>query len=155
MTAYAHARDFLSNHRSGWLVTGAAGFIGSNLVEALLLLDQDVIGLDNFSTGQDRFIEDAAHSDRFALVRGDLLDGFSLRPAMEGIDAVYHMAANADIRGGLASPRTDLQQNTVATWGAFLASIVRQGETASKVLDTAKAIIKTDTPQAASVAASH
>ena len=99
-----------------YLVTGAAGFIGSHLSDALLSRGHDVVGLDNFSTGQDRFLDEAAHSDRFTLVRGDLLDGFSLRRAMQGVDAVYHMAANADIRGGLASPRTDLQQNTVATF---------------------------------------
>jgi UDP-glucose 4-epimerase len=99
-----------------YLVTGAAGFIGSHLTDALLSRGHEVVGLDNFSTGQDRFLDDAAHCDRFTLIRGDLLDGFSLRRAMDGVDAVYHLAANADIRGGLASPRTDLQQNTMATF---------------------------------------
>jgi len=99
-----------------YLVTGAAGFIGSHLTDALLARGHEVVGLDNFSTGQDRFLEEALPSDRFTLIRGDLLDGFSLRRGMQGVDAVYHMAANADIRGGLNTPRTDLQQNTIATF---------------------------------------
>jgi UDP-glucose 4-epimerase len=99
-----------------YLVTGAAGFIGSHLTDALLARGHEVVGLDNFSTGQARFLEDAAHSDRFTLIRGDLRDGFSLRRGIDGVDAVYHMAANADIRGGLAAPRVDLEQNTLVTF---------------------------------------
>ena len=99
-----------------YLVTGAAGFIGSHLTDALLARGHSVVGLDNFSTGQDRFLEDAARSDRFTLIRGDLLDAASLRRGMDGVDAVYHLAANADVRGGLNAPRLDLEQNTIATF---------------------------------------
>jgi len=99
-----------------YLVTGAAGFIGSHLADALLARGHDVVGLDNFSTGQERFLEDAVRSGRFTLIRGDLLDPPSLRRGMEGVDAVYHLAANADVRGGLNAPRLDLEQNTIATF---------------------------------------
>ena len=75
-----------------------------------------MIGLDNMSTGQQAFLEQARRSDRFTFVEGDVLDAPTLRRAMRGVDGVYHMAANADVRGGFASPRTDLQQNTVATF---------------------------------------
>lgn len=99
-----------------YLVTGAAGFVGSHLADALLARGHLVIGFDNFSTGQERFLDQARRSDRFTLIRGDLLDPAGLRAAMEDVDAVYHMAANADVRGGLAAPRVDLEQNTIATF---------------------------------------
>lgn len=99
-----------------YLVTGAAGFVGSHITDALLARGHEVVGLDNLSTGQERFLDTARRSDRFMFVAGDVLHAPTLRQAIEGVDAVYHMAANADIRGGLASPRTDLEQNTVATF---------------------------------------
>lgn len=98
------------------LVTGAAGFIGSHITDALLAGGQTVVGLDNFSTGQERFLENAQRSERFTLVRGDMLDRPTLRRALDGADAVYHVAANADVRGGFAVPRTDLEQNTIGTF---------------------------------------
>ncbi len=99
-----------------YLVTGAAGFVGSHLTDALLARGHAVVAFDNLSTGQERFLEDARRSDRFTFVRGDILDPSSLRAALQGVDAVYHLAANADVRGSFASPRVDLQQNTVGTF---------------------------------------
>ncbi|CAN5303412.1 NAD-dependent epimerase/dehydratase family protein [soil metagenome] len=97
------------------LVTGAAGFIGSSLVDRLLASGHRVIGVDNFSTGQRRFLDGALAHPGFRLVEGDLLDETLLAPHLAGIDVVYHLAANADIRSGLAQPRRDLAQNTVVT----------------------------------------
>lgn len=97
------------------LVTGAAGFIGSNLVDRLLADGHQVMAFDNFSTGQAEFLEEAARSPQFRLVRGDLLDNESLVRAMEGVEFVFHMAANADVRFGTEHPRKDLEQNTIAT----------------------------------------
>jgi len=98
------------------LVTGAAGFIGSHLTDALLARGHRVVGLDNMSTGQERFLENARRSDLFTLAIGDVLDASKLLAAMLDVDVVYHMAANADIRGGVASPRKDIEQNTMATF---------------------------------------
>jgi UDP-glucose 4-epimerase len=98
------------------LVTGAAGFVGSHLTDALLSRGHHVVGIDNMSTGQERFLEVARRSDLFTLANGDVRDAAKLRAAMVDVDAVYHMAANADIRGGVASPRKDIEQNTVATF---------------------------------------
>jgi UDP-glucose 4-epimerase len=98
------------------LVTGAAGFIGSNLVDRLLREGAEVIGYDNFSTGQERFLEGALKHKNFVLVRGDLLDAPTLQMAAQGCDFVFHLAANADVRFGLEHPDRDLQQNTVATF---------------------------------------
>ena len=96
-------------------VTGAAGFIGSNLVDRLLADGVSVVGWDNFSTGQERFLEGAGRSKAFTLARGDNLDLQALTAAMAGCDFVFHLAANADVRFGTDRPRRDLEQNTIAT----------------------------------------
>lgn len=100
-------------------VTGAAGFIGSNLVDRLLADGVRVTGWDNLSTGQPRFLEGATAHPRFRLVRGDNLDLNALTAAMQGADFVFHLAANADIRDGWKHPAKDLQQNTVATFNVL------------------------------------
>jgi UDP-glucose 4-epimerase len=97
------------------LVTGAGGFIGSNLTDRLLRDGHDVIGFDNFSTGQIEFLEAACASGRFQLVRDDLLNFDVLADAMPGVDFVFHLAANADVRFGTDHPRRDFEQNTIAT----------------------------------------
>jgi UDP-glucose 4-epimerase len=97
-------------------VTGAAGFIGSNLVDALLQAGHSVVGFDNFSTGQMEFLKDAKQSSCFRLERGDLVDGPHLARAMADSDFVFHFAANADVRFGLQHPSKDLEQNAIGTW---------------------------------------
>jgi UDP-glucose 4-epimerase len=97
------------------LVTGAAGFIGSSIVDRLLARGEQVIGVDNFSTGQRRYLDDARARPGFQLAEGDLVAPDVLAPHLRGVETVYHFAANADIRGGLASPRRDLEQNTLVT----------------------------------------
>ena len=100
-------------------VTGAAGFIGSNLIDRLLANGVAVTGWDNLSTGQIRFLEDAEKKPKFRLVRGDNLDLPSLSAAMKGTEFVFHLAANADIRDGWNHPERDLQQNTIATFNVL------------------------------------
>jgi len=102
-----------------FFITGAAGFIGSTLIDRLLSLGVDVIGWDNFSTGQDRFLENANGHPRFKLIRGDNLDLPALKAAMRGCDMVVHLAANADIKDGWLHPERDLEQNTVATFNVL------------------------------------
>jgi UDP-glucose 4-epimerase len=101
------------------LVTGAAGFIGSNMVDRLLSAGHSVVGLDNMSTGQRRFLEVAIAHPKFTFRQADLLDRKSLAEAMEGVELVVHFAANADVRFGTEHPRKDLDQNTIATWNVL------------------------------------
>ena len=101
------------------IVTGAAGFIGSNLVDRLLGLGHEVTGYDNFSTGLERNLKQACAASGFRLVRADVLDLEGLKAAMEGCDTVFHLAANADVRFGREHPRRDLEQNTIATFNVL------------------------------------
>jgi UDP-glucose 4-epimerase len=98
-----------------YLVTGCAGFIGSSLTERLLSNGHLVVGYDNFSTGQERFLAKAHEFANFRLVRGDILDSVALTQSMSGSEFVFHLAANADVRFGTEHPSKDLEQNTIAT----------------------------------------
>ena len=100
-------------------ITGAAGFIGSSLVDRLLADGIAVTGWDNLATGQQRFLDGALKNPRFQLVRGDNLDLPALTAAMKGADFVFHLAANADIKDGWSHPRKDLEQNTIATFNVL------------------------------------
>ena len=102
-------------------VTGAAGFIGSNLVDRLLKDGYKVVGWDNLSTGRIRFLEEALKNPNFTLIQGDNMDIDSLSNAMIGCDTVFHLAANADVRFGLNHPSKDLNQNTIATFNVLQA----------------------------------
>lgn len=100
-------------------VTGAAGFIGSNLVDRLLSAGHSVVGYDNFATGQHQFIEGALKSPHFKLVEADLLDKDALGASIIGSDIVFHLAANADVRFGLDHPFKDIEQNIIATYNVL------------------------------------
>jgi UDP-glucose 4-epimerase len=101
------------------LVTGGAGFIGSHVVDRLLADGHDVAAYDNFSTGQNRFLEQALPNPRFQLIRGDTLDRGALTAAAAGADLVFHLAANADVRFGTERPERDVQQNALATFNVL------------------------------------
>jgi UDP-glucose 4-epimerase len=97
------------------VVTGAAGFVGSNLVDALLDRGDTVVGIDNLSTGYRQFLDVAFDSERFRFIESDLGEPIDLVSALAGADAVVHLAANADVRFGWRDTRRDLQQNVVVT----------------------------------------
>jgi UDP-glucose 4-epimerase len=101
------------------IVTGCAGFIGSTLVDGLLKDGNIVIGIDNFSTGQHRFLDNALLNPAFTLIEIDILDLDALKLAFVGGDFVFHLAANADVRFGTEHPRKDLEQNTIATYNVL------------------------------------
>jgi UDP-glucose 4-epimerase len=97
------------------LVTGGAGFIGSHIVDRLIAEGNDVLVYDNFSTGFDEFLSQNRGNKRLTVVKGDILDTATLDRYMKGIDVVWHMAANADVKENLKDPTKCLHQNTVAT----------------------------------------
>jgi UDP-glucose 4-epimerase len=97
------------------IVTGAAGFIGSNLVDRLLQDGHVVRGIDNLSTGHLEFLDHARKCPGFEFREIDLLDCAALAPVFEGFDTVFHLAANADVRFGTNHPLKDLEQNTIVT----------------------------------------
>ncbi|MBA4027097.1 MAG: nucleoside-diphosphate sugar epimerase [Cyanobacteria bacterium DS3.002] len=100
-------------------VTGAAGFIGSTLVDRLLAAGNTVIGFDNFSTGRRSFLAEAILSERFSLIVGDINSQEHLAESMAGCDIVFHLAANADVRFGLQHPKRDLEVNTIGTFNVL------------------------------------
>ena len=102
-----------------YLVTGCAGFIGSHVVDRLLSSGQEVVGIDNLSTGQLRFINEALNSPLFTFLEGDLLDCVFLNKAFRECDFVIHLAANADVRFGIEHTRKDLEQNTIVTYNVL------------------------------------
>lgn len=107
---------------SRWLVTGAAGFIGSNLVEALLRADAEVVGLDNFSTGHRRNLDDVrdlvtpAQWRRFRMVEGDIRDDVACADAMRQVDLVLHQAALGSVPRSIAAPADSFQNNVSGFW---------------------------------------
>jgi UDP-glucose 4-epimerase len=102
-----------------FIITGCAGFIGSTLSDRLLSKGNSVVGIDNFSTGQSRFLDGALLNPNFTLFQIDLLDLDALKKAFTGGEAVIHLAANADVRFGTDHPRRDLEQNTIATYNVL------------------------------------
>lgn len=110
MTRYEYTHIHLREARKRWLVTGAAGFIGSNLVEKLLLLGQDVVGMDNFATGFLHNLDDVRNTvgeeawARFEFIEGDIRTLACCRKACEGADIVLHQAALGSVPRSLEDP---------------------------------------------------
>ena len=102
----------LLNTRKTWLITGVAGFIGSNLLEKLLLLNQNVIGLDNFLTGHKRNLFEVStlvspdQWARFQLIEGDIRDYKICEKAVKGVNCVLHQAALGSVPRSIADPIT-------------------------------------------------
>ena len=114
MTKYEQLQEQLKDNQNTWLVTGVAGFIGSNLLEKLLILNQKVVGLDNFDTGHqhniDQAIQDAKKltgkdlSDNFKFINGDIRDISDCKEACRGIDYVLHQAALGSVPRSIEDP---------------------------------------------------
>lgn len=110
MTPYQQIKQHLQSHQQTWLITGVAGFIGSNLLETLLKLDQKVVGLDNFSTGhrhnldQVKTLVTPAQWLNFRLVEGDICNLADCATACNGVDYVLHQAALGSVPRSLEDP---------------------------------------------------
>jgi UDP-N-acetylglucosamine 4-epimerase len=117
MSKYEEVKQELLKKPKTWLVTGAAGFIGSNLVEALLLLNQRVVGLDNFATGHQYNLDEVMTEipdhqwQRFKFIEGDIRDYQMCERALEGVDYVLHQAALGSVPRSIADPLTSNAAN--------------------------------------------
>ena len=105
-----------------YLVTGAAGFIGSAIVEELLRRGEQVRGLDNFSTGRRDNVEPFAKDQRFQLVEGDILDAGTLKRALAGVDYVLHQAAIPSVPRSIADPMGTHLSNVDGTLNLLIAA---------------------------------
>jgi len=117
MSKYEQVKKELEASPKTWLVTGAAGFIGSNLVEALLLLNQRVIGLDNFATGHQHNLDEVMAEvsknqwKKFNFIEGDICDYKTCERALEGVDHVLHQAALGSVPRSIADPLSSNMAN--------------------------------------------
>ncbi|MCW5553586.1 MAG: SDR family oxidoreductase [Verrucomicrobiae bacterium] len=117
MTAFEQLQTELRAAPRTWLITGVAGFIGSNLLEALLKLDQRVVGLDDFSTGRRRNLDEvkalvtAAQWASFELMEGDIGDVGLCARACQGVACVLHQAALGSVPRSLAEPLASHRAN--------------------------------------------
>lgn len=125
-TAYDRVRRELRQSPKAWLVTGVAGFIGSNLLETLLKLDQSVVGLGNFATGHQRNLDEvrnlvsAEQWSRFRFYEGDIRSLDACRNACAGVDYVLHQAALGSVPRSLENPIATNEVNI----GGFLNMLV-------------------------------
>jgi len=104
------------------LVTGGAGFIGSHLVDKLMETGHTVRVLDNLSAGSMDNLSQWTASKKFEFIEGDLLDPETCRRAVRNRDAIYHLAANPEVRSWKASPRDHFRQNIEATYNLLEAT---------------------------------
>ncbi len=116
-TAFEYLKNDLKNNPKTWLVTGCAGFIGSNLLEALLNLGQKVIGLDNFSTGYQHNLDEVKSLvspeqwSRFTFIEGDICNLDDCHAVVKGVDYVLHQAALGSVPRSIEDPITTNSTN--------------------------------------------
>ncbi|MGI6655982.1 MAG: SDR family oxidoreductase [Desulfobulbus sp.] len=117
MGVYQERQQQLRNQPATWLVTGVAGFIGSNLLETLLALGQRVVGLDNFSTGHQANLDEVEGRvgdkawQRFNMIAGDIRDQVTCREVCAGVDYVLHQAALGSVPRSIEDPVTTNENN--------------------------------------------
>ena len=121
------------------LVTGGAGFIGSHLVDALMMRGLPVVVLDNMSKGSGENLARWVGHSMFKLIVGDCLNRDDLGRAMEGCRVVFHLAANSEVRAGVSDTRIDLEQNVLATYNVL--EEMRRSKTAKTVVFTSTSTV--------------
>ena len=128
MTAYEQVKSELRAAPRTWLITGVAGFIGSHLLEKLLLLHQRVVGLDNFATGRRQNLEEVSRLvkpkqwTRFTFVEGDIRDLNTCLTACAGVDFVLHKAALGSVPRSVSDPITTNEINVTGFLNTLLAA---------------------------------
>lgn len=150
LSTYELLREDLKRSPRSWLITGAAGFIGSNLVEDLLSLGQQVVGLDNLSTGSYANVEEAVSSPlavggggTFRFLKGDIRDPRACRRAMKGIDYVLHQAALGSVPRSIDDPAT---ANSVNVDGFLNVLIAARDGAVKRVVYASSCAVYGDSP---------
>jgi UDP-N-acetylglucosamine 4-epimerase len=142
-------RDEIASRRKRWLVTGAAGFIGSHLVSELLRLEQEVVGFDNFSMGYQHNLDlvrtevNPEQWRRFSVTRADIRDFEACATATDGIDFVLHQAALGSVPRSMKDPRATHTVNVDGTVNILLASL---GSAVDKVVFASSSSVYGDEP---------
>jgi UDP-N-acetylglucosamine 4-epimerase len=145
---YHRLREELPNTPKTWLVTGVAGFIGSNLLGELLALGQNVVGLDNFSTGHRANLDDAlaapfSRSPQLRMIEGDIRDLDTCRMACEGVDYVLHHAALGSVPWSMDDP---LRTNAVNVDGFVNMLVAAKDAGVKRVVYASSSAVYGDTP---------
>lgn len=128
MTAYEQMRHALQKDRKQWLITGVAGFIGSNLLEHLLKLNQGVTGLDNFSTGKRKNLAEvqglvtSEQWSRFTMIEGDIRNPVTCQEACRDVDFVLHEAALGSVPRSLEDPLNTNDNNITGMLNMLIAA---------------------------------
>lgn len=127
-TAFENCKEKLKEHPQKWLITGVAGFIGSNLLEHLLKLNQHVVGLDNFSTGKQTNLDEVCtlvseqQWQRFNFIEGDIRDLSTCKTACKGVDYVLHQGALGSVPRSIADPIASTESNINGTLNMLVAA---------------------------------
>lgn len=121
------------------LVTGGAGFIGSHLLDSLIRCGIEVVVLDNLSSSRLENVADWLGDDRLTFVRGDLLKPDDIEGAMEGCGAVFHLAANTEVRLGAINTRVHYEQNILATYN--LLEAMRKSDLCKNIVFTSSSTV--------------
>lgn len=129
LNIYGRTKESLARSPRNWLVTGVAGFIGSNLLEMLLRLDQKVVGLDNFSTGRRKNLDEVqtllaktGQWKNFSFCEGDIRDLETCRKACDGVDFVLHQAALGSVPRSIEEPLASHESNVTGFINMLIAA---------------------------------
>ncbi|GAA5138960.1 NAD-dependent epimerase/dehydratase family protein [Thalassotalea piscium] len=128
MSQYHLIQAQLQTTQHTWLVTGCAGFIGSNLLETLLLLNQKVIGLDNFATGHQKNLDEVQSTvseqqwNSFTFIKGDIRELSDCQQAVNGVDYILHQAALGSVPRSIADPITTNAANVTGFLNMLVAA---------------------------------
>lgn len=124
-------------------VTGGAGFIGSHLVDKLIIKGNYVTVYDNLSSGNKQFLEDHKNNDRLNFIEADLLDFNRLKKEIKGHEVVFHIAANPFVRLGEKQTRLDLEQGPIATYNILEAMRLNN---IKKIVFSSSSVVYAETP---------
>ena len=128
MNRYESIKEEVRTHPKKWLVTGVAGFIGSNLLEQLLKLDQAVVGLDNFATGKQKNLDEVRNKvgedqwNRFKFIEGDIRTASVCQQACDGVHYVLHQAALGSVPRSIDNPINTNENNITGTLNMLVAA---------------------------------